>query len=55
MPDFLDENPVNFSKNPDVRITKNISILEMLLMIIDKTSGMVYNPNIREGISCDGN
>ena len=55
MPDFLGENPVEIWKSRDVIITKNISNLEMLLMIIDKTSGAVYNPNIREGIACCGN
>jgi len=55
MPDFLWENPVKIWKSRDVIITKNISNLEMLLMIIDKTSGAVYNPNIREGIACNGN
>lgn len=55
MPDFLWENPVKIRKTKDVIITKNISNLEMLLMIIDKTSGTVYNPSIREGIACSGN
>ena len=55
MQDFLRENPAKIWKNQDVIITKNISNLEMLLMIIDKTSGAVYNPSIREGIACNGN
>ena len=55
MQDFPLENPVKIWKTWDVIITKNISNLEMLLMIIDKTSGAVYNPNIREGIACNGN